>query len=196
MVVFISSFYRRQLRIVQLEKGSLALVHFSLLPVVFLIGLEVDCHCWHLGCVSYEVTQAKLLMSDHGKHKTSSESACTENKWMITGVVQCAFCEVSLIPWLSQALTLKPNCWLTRPACLSSLSQGENPIYKSAVTTVVNPKYEGKWWRKSSMSLQHCMQKNMEGQKRKWKKVEEGKRGEGGLYFVWSLLFVFVVTKW
>lgn len=24
--------------------------------------------------------------------------------------------------------------------------QGENPIYKSAVTTVVNPKYEGKWW--------------------------------------------------
>jgi hypothetical protein len=22
---------------------------------------------------------------------------------------------------------------------------GENPIYKSAVTTVVNPKYEGKW---------------------------------------------------
>lgn len=27
-----------------------------------------------------------------------------------------------------------------------SVSQGENPIYKSAVTTVVNPKYEGKWW--------------------------------------------------
>lgn len=24
------------------------------------------------------------------------------------------------------------------------LLQGENPIYKSAVTTVVNPKYEGK----------------------------------------------------
>lgn len=30
--------------------------------------------------------------------------------------------------------------------CLSSAPQGENPIYKSAVTTVVNPKYEGKWW--------------------------------------------------
>lgn len=28
--------------------------------------------------------------------------------------------------------------------------QGENPIYKSAVTTVVNPKYEGKWWH-------HCV---------------------------------------
>lgn len=28
----------------------------------------------------------------------------------------------------------------------SSAPQGENPIYKSAVTTVVNPKYEGKWW--------------------------------------------------
>lgn len=28
--------------------------------------------------------------------------------------------------------------------CLSSAPQGENPIYKSAVTTVVNPKYEGK----------------------------------------------------
>lgn len=27
--------------------------------------------------------------------------------------------------------------------------QGENPIYKSAVTTVINPKYEGKWWRHS-----------------------------------------------
>lgn len=30
--------------------------------------------------------------------------------------------------------------------CSSSPPQGENPIYKSAVTTVVNPKYEGKWW--------------------------------------------------
>lgn len=32
---------------------------------------------------------------------------------------------------------------------VTSAFQGENPIYKSAVTTVVNPKYEGKWWRYS-----------------------------------------------
>lgn len=31
-------------------------------------------------------------------------------------------------------LTASPSC----------APQGENPIYKSAVTTVVNPKYEGK----------------------------------------------------
>ncbi|KAF6725251.1 Integrin beta-1-A [Oryzias melastigma] len=29
-------------------------------------------------------------------------------------------------------------------SCSSCVFQGENPIYKSAVTTVVNPKYEGK----------------------------------------------------
>lgn len=33
---------------------------------------------------------------------------------------------------------------LTLVFCFFSAPQGENPIYKSAVTTVVNPKYEGK----------------------------------------------------
>lgn len=35
---------------------------------------------------------------------------------------------------------------------------GENPIYKSAVTTVVNPKYEGKW--APSREPQHWVQRS------------------------------------
>lgn len=59
--------------------------------------------------------------------------------------------------WISVVMT--PQTWATwrfdkccdlsawfLTTCFLSLSQGENPIYKSAVTTVVNPKYEGKWW--------------------------------------------------
>lgn len=41
--------------------------------------------------------------------------------------------------------------WLNNTMIVTSILafQGENPIYKSAVTTVVNPKYEGKWWHQS-----------------------------------------------
>ena len=43
-------------------------------------------------------------------------------------------------------VSLIPQNHFNSLTCVSLFSQGENPIYKSAVTTVVNPKYEGKWW--------------------------------------------------
>lgn len=47
--------------------------------------------------------------------------------------------------WFTAFNSKVATLFLTRVLILSP-PQGENPIYKSAVTTVVNPKYEGKWW--------------------------------------------------
>lgn len=48
--------------------------------------------------------------------------------------------------WTRSFLFWDNSCCIYTFCSSSSAPQGENPIYKSAVTTVVNPKYEGKWW--------------------------------------------------